>query len=93
MTLGSDSSDLPIQIEPEPRWMMSAYGEMDETVAALYLTYRMRNRVKPRTLRYWRVEGQGPTYHKGHEHDRRIWYRKEEIDAWLEDTAIDPLAA
>lgn len=36
---------------------------------------------KPGTLRQWRSDCKGPSYHKK---DRQIMYKKTDLDAWLE---------
>lgn len=51
-----------------------APSEMTDTQAAEYLA------VSPQTLRGWRVERKGPTYHK---HGRAVRYAKKDLDEWL----------
>lgn len=39
-------------------------------------------RTSPGTVRYWRHEGSGPT---GTKIGRRVLYRREDVERWLED--------
>jgi hypothetical protein len=47
---------------------------MDEKQAASYINQ------KSTTLRQWRTLGKGPAYHKK---GRRIFYKKNDLDAWM----------
>ena len=47
------------------------------------------------TLYRWRTAGTGPPYYRNPV-NRRIYYRKEDLDAWLQESALvrtDPLDA
>ena len=39
--------------------------------------------VKVKTLTDWRLRKYGPPYYKA---GRRVWYRKDDVDAWMEST-------
>lgn len=56
-----------------------APNEMTEGQAAEYLS------VSPATLRCWRGEKKGPTYHKN---GRSVRYAKKDLDAWLSSNRI-----
>ena len=47
---------------------------LNEKQAALYIEQ------KPGTLRQWRTLSKGPAYHKK---DRRIFYKKSDLDVWM----------
>lgn len=51
-----------------------APNEMTDAQAAEYLA------VSPQTLRCWRSEKKGPTYHKN---GRSVRYSKKDLDTWL----------
>jgi hypothetical protein len=89
-----DSTDTPIAIVAAPPIAMTANGDMDENAAAAYLAHRMRcASITPRRLRRWRNERIGPIYRKV-PGGREVWYRKPDIDEWLEICcAVDPVAA
>lgn len=90
--------DPEIVILERPRIYQSDLGDMDEDNAALYISYRMRREVKPRTLRDWRMNGIGPPYATGPS-GRPIWYRETDLDRWIERKLVkdpatgEPLAA
>ena len=51
--------------------------------------------VSAQTLYRWRTAGTGPAYYRNPV-NQRIYYRKEDLDAWLRESALvrtDPLEA
>ena len=51
---------------------------VDQTEAAARLA---GDKLKPRTLEKWRVEGRGPAFHKI---GSRVFYDIRDLDAWLD---------
>jgi hypothetical protein len=82
----------PVRIDvPAPSYRATRHGDMDEDSAAVYLSWRMRALISPRTLRHWRAKRIGPVWNSG-PGGRPIWYRQGALDEWLEITcAVDPL--
>jgi len=78
----SDTSPIIVTI-PAPTIYATAEGKVDETNAALYLSYQRRISVRPRTMRSWRAEGVGPSYHAG-PRGRPVWYRIADLDEYVE---------
>jgi hypothetical protein len=89
-------SEPEIVIVPRPRIEQTELGDMDEDNAALYVSYRLRREIKPRTLQDWRLSGKGPKYISPPS-GRPITYRETDIDRWLETRCLhdpqEPLAA
>jgi hypothetical protein len=72
-----------IVVVPRPNIEQTDLGDMDEDNAALYVSYRMRREVKPRTLKDWRLKGIGPKYCST-PGGRFITYTETNIDRWIE---------
>jgi hypothetical protein len=72
-----------IVVVPRPEIEQTDLGDMDEDNAALYVSYRMRREIKPRTLKDWRLKGIGPKYCST-PGGRFITYTETNIDRWIE---------
>lgn len=63
--------------------IMTPDGRMDRKNASLYSGY------SPNTLARYASNGTGPRYVKR----GKVWYRKSDIDAWLNDAMVQSPAA
>lgn len=82
----------PIELEAPPRIRVTDSGNTTEEGAAAWLSYRMQTPVSVRLLRSWRTKKVGPAYSKA-KYGRSVWYRIEDLEAWLEACYVDPLAS
>jgi hypothetical protein len=46
--------------------------------------------LSPITLQCWAAQGAGPTYSRSGEKRGRVWYRRADLDRWIESRSIKP---
>ena len=82
----------PLAPEAPPAIRVTDSGNTTEAGASAWLSYRTQSPVSVRLLRSWRTKKIGPAYSKA-KYGRSVWYRIEDLEAWLETCHVDPLAA
>jgi hypothetical protein len=82
--------DPNIETIAPPLLKRTTRNDMDEENTALWLSYRMRRDIKPRTLRHWRDNGYGPPYESVKSRGQHKWYNFDKVEEWFETCGHEP---